>query len=193
VHLISNGIKSDLLCDARLRVERVPGSILFVGRLERMKGIDTLLKAVAEIPGATLHIVGDGSQKKLLSKLTTELGITDRVEFLGYVQPERIAQEYAAAQVFCGLSRSEALGNVFLEAQAAGCAVIGTSVGGIPDIIEHERTGLIVPPNDSAAATKAIKRAMEDEDLCNRITEGGAAHAQQFDWGVIAGKYAQLY
>ena len=193
VHLISNGINVGALADARLKHERVPGRILFVGRLEKMKGVDTLLQAVANLPGSTLRIVGDGSQRAVLSKLTTDLGIVDQVEFLGYLPPEKLAVQYAQAQVFCGLSRSEALGNVFLEAQATGCAVIGTSVGGIPDIIEQERTGLIVPPNDPEAAAKAIFRIMDDADLRRRLIEGGAAHAQQFDWGVIAREYAKLY
>jgi glycosyltransferase involved in cell wall biosynthesis len=193
VLLISNGINASELADARLKYDRIPGSVLFVGRLESMKGIDTLLQAVAKIPGAHLRIAGDGSQKKLLLKITTELGISDRVEFLGYIPSDALAVHYAQAEVFCGLSRSEALGNVFLEAQAAGCAVIGTSVGGIPDIIEHEKTGLIVPPDDVQAATKAITRVMEDADLRNRLQETGAAHAQAFDWQVIAAEYAKLY
>jgi len=193
VHLISNGIHAQQLADARLEYSRIPGSILYVGRLEQMKGIDTLLQAVSKIPSATLDVVGDGSQKNALMKLTTDLGITDRVRFLGYLTSDTLASHYAQAQVFCGLSRSEALGNVFLEAQAAGCAVIGTTVGGIPDIIEHEKTGLLVTPDNIDVAAHAIKRALEDEDLRNRITEAGAARAQNFDWQVIAAEYAKLY
>jgi glycosyltransferase involved in cell wall biosynthesis len=195
VHLISNGINSGNLSDATLRTERVAGRILFVGRLERMKGIDTLLTAVAGLKTKNwqLKIVGDGSLKKVLLKLTTDLGIKDRVEFLGYISPEDVSKEYAAAEIFCGLSRSEALGNVFLEAQAAGCAVIGTSVGGIPDIIEREVTGIIVPPNDAVSATKALERVLSDSDLRYRIIKGGTSHAQQFDWSVIARQYAKLY
>lgn len=193
VTLISNGINSGALADARLKYDRVPGSILFVGRLEPMKGIDTLIEAVSKIEGVTLNIVGDGSLRGSLQKQAADVGIMDRVRFLGYIQPEEIAKEYAMAEVFCGLSRSEALGNVFLEAQAAGCAVIGTSVGGIPDIIEHERTGLIVPPNDVESAVKAIRRVMEEEDLRRRIQDAGAAHAQRFDWQTIAEEYSKQY
>ena len=193
VLLISNGIHAAELADAGLNEERIPGSVLFVGRLEKMKGIDTLLQAVAKVPSVTLDIVGDGSQKELLQNLTTDLGITDRVQFLGYLPSDSLAKHYARAQVFCGLSRSEALGNVFLEAQAAGCAVIGTSVGGIPDILDHEKTGLIVAPDNADAAAQAINRIMEDTDLRNRIQEASAARAQAFDWSVIAAQYAKLY
>ena len=195
VRLISNGINTAQLADARDRVEKVRGRILFVGRLEKWKGVDTLLTAVSQlrVAGYELRVVGNGSQRKNLESLAKDLGISDHVEFLGYISPESIAGEYAEAEIFCGLSRSEALGNVFLEAQAAGCAVIGTTVGGIPDSIDHEKTGLLVPPDNVQAAVNAINRLMEDQDLKHRITTAGAARAQNVDWQVIAGEYAKLY
>lgn len=195
VRLISNGINTAQLAYARDRVEKVRGRILFVGRLEKWKGVDTLLTAVSQlrVTDYELRVVGDGSQRKNLESLAKDLGISDHVEFLGYISPENIADEYAEAEIFCGLSRSEALGNVFLEAQAAGCAVIGTTVGGIPDSIDHEKTGLLVPPDNVQAAVNAINRLMEDQDLKHRITTAGAARAKNVDWQVIAGEYAKLY
>jgi len=195
VHLISNGIHVQQLADARDRVEKVHGRILFVGRLEKWKGVDVLLRAFAQLRVASceLRVVGDGSQREHLEQLTRDLGIADRVEFLGYIPSNTLAQYYAESEIFCGLSRSEALGNVFLEAQAAGCAVIGTTVGGIPDIIEHEKTGFLVAPGNIDAAASAIKRILEDADLRDRIQKAGAARAQSFDWQIIAAEYAKLY
>ncbi len=192
--IIPNGVDLSALSSARDRLEKVRGRVLFVGRLEKQKGIDTLLKAFAELPsGAELRIVGEGSQEAQLKKLVTDLGITDRVAFVGHVSPEQIAEEYAAAEIFCGLSRSEALGNVFLEAQAAGCAVIGTRVGGIPDSIEHEKTGLLVEPGSVADATIALGRLLGDKNLRNKLVTHAAAHVQKYGWQEIAKRYAELY
>ena len=192
--LISNGIDLQSLNAARESTQKVAGRALFVGRIEKQKGIDTLLRAFAELPlGAHLRIVGDGAEYSALQKLTSRLGITDRVEFVGRVEPYQIAKEYAAAEVFCGLSRSEALGNVFLEAQAAGCAVIGTRVGGIPDIIEDDKTGLLVDADNVSDAVVALQKVLSDKTLRAKLAKAGSAHAQNFSWETIASQYAKLY
>lgn len=189
--LISNG----LALQQMPRMEKVPGRILFVGRHEPMKGIDTLLKAFAcvSFPGVHLRLVGEGSVKKSMEALALELGIADRVTFLGFVPMPDVYEEFAQAQIFCGLSRSEALGNVFLEAQAAECGVIGTRVGGIPDIIEDGNTGVLVAPDDSDAAAKAMNRLLTDEPLRTALAAQGRQHASQYDWSQIAKKYAAVY
>lgn len=191
---ISNGIPLSAIRNAMTKHPTEDGTVLFVGRLEPMKGIDTLLTAFADVRSeANLRIVGDGSQRKKLEKLAADLGIADRVTFTGYLPLGQVENEYARAQIFCGLSRSEALGNVFLEAQAASCAVIGTSVGGIPDIITHNQTGLLVSPDNPTAAASAINALLSDPDLLRRIREAGMANAQQYDWKSVAAKYAELY
>ena len=197
VLLIPNGVKLDAIRNALTKVQtKDPGSVVFVGRLEQMKGIDTLIDAfdrAAKKHDLHLRIVGDGSKREALEKQVRSLCLEDKVTFTGYVQSGEVEQEYARAMVFCGLSRSEAFGNVFLEAQAAGCAVIGTSVGGIPDIIENERSGLLVPPNDAAAAAAAIDKLFTDEKLYERLRESGKNNAQNLDWNQIAARYAELY
>ncbi len=173
---------------------RIVGRVLFVGRLVRVKGVDTLLKALAKLPPHShLRIVGEGKAKPDLMLLATRLHIRDRVEFLGYIPTPDVYEEYAKAEVFCGLSRSEALGNVFLEAQAAGCAVVAANVGGIPDIVQHEKTGLLVPPNDPDAAARAIAALLDDDQLRRRLGEAGRKNAQSYDWASIAERYAALY
>jgi len=177
------------------RAAKVPGRVLFVGRHEKMKGIDTLLCAFAQVrhPGAHLHLVGSGSQKKSYEKFADELGIADRTTFLGYVPLPDVYQEFAEAQVFCGLSRSEALGNVFLEAQAAECAVIGTRVGGIPDIVEDGKNGVLVEPDNVAQAAHAIEKLLSDDVLRSALGSAGLQHAAHYDWSQIAEKYAVVY
>ncbi len=191
VALIPNGIDLDRV----FHTGKERGRILFVGRLEPMKGVDILLRAFAKVKGDGVHlrIVGDGSRRKELEALTRELSLSSRVTFVGYVPVEHVYEEFAKAEIFCGLSRSEALGNVFLEAQAEECAVIGTNVGGIPDSVEHGVTGLLVPPDDVFAATQAMQKLIDDPILRGRLSENGKEHSGKYDWRYIAEQYALCY
>jgi glycosyltransferase involved in cell wall biosynthesis len=176
---------------------RDSGRILFLGRLEPMKGVDTLLRAFAEIspripPHVHLRIVGDGSERKSLEALAAELDIASRVTFAGSVTPRKAYDEYAQAEIFCGLSRSEALGNVFLEAQASGCAVVATRVGGIPEIVEHERTGLLVEPDDPHAAAAALKKLLLDMPLRARLVSAAKKSMEKYGWSGVAKKYVEV-
>lgn len=194
---IPNGI---LLKDLRAATERHPkidDRILYCGRLEPMKGVDTLLDAFASFaesrPTAHLVIVGDGSLRRSLEGRYPAFVQEGRIAFRGYLPPQRIAAEFASAPVFCGLSRSEALGNVFLEAQAAGCAVVATHVGGIPDIVTDGVTGLLIHPNDVQAAATALQELLTDDALRTRLAEEGRKNAEAYDWDAVARRYAGVY
>ncbi len=204
--LIPNGVDFAAIRAACARHPKVSGRILFVGRLEKMKGVDTLLSAFAQLPvaptphptppspahggragvGGHLHIVGDGSLRKKLSA-------SRKIEYIGYVSPPVLYREFAEAEIFCALPRSEAMGNVFLEAQAAGCAVIGTRVGGVPEIVLHGKTGILVPPDDSLAAATTLTLLLKDRELREKLSSAAVAHAEQYDWSGIAEKYAAVY
>ncbi len=174
--------------------EKIVGRILFAGRLEKMKGIDTLIEAIKDLPPHVhLHIAGDGSLRSDLQVKANLLGVGDRVKFLGYVQIPNVYEEFARAEIFCGLSRHEAFGNVFIEAQAAGCAVVATNIEGIPDIVQDGKTGILVSPDDPAAAARALSTLLEDGDLRKKFAEAGIRNAQKYDWAEIAQKYAALY
>ncbi len=188
--LIPNGLR---LSDVPLK-DKVPGRLIFVGRLEKMKGIDTLLAAMEQIThDAHLKIVGAGSLRSALEKKAKALGVSSKVTFVGFKRVPDVYEDFAEASIFCGLSRSEAFGNVFVEAQAAGCAVIGTRIGGIPDIIDDGATGLLVPVDDPMAAAKAIDLLLADDSFRQRLAEAGRRNAQQYDWAHIAKKYASVY
>lgn len=193
--LIPNGINSEEIESAVSWYEKIKGRILFVGRLEPMKGIDVLFQALGKLKDESweLNIVGDGSQKEILTKLSQDLGIAQRVHFKGYVAPPDVYKEYAQAEIFCGLSRSEALGNVFLEAQAAGCAVVGTKTGGITDIIQNGTNGILVQPDNLDMSVEAIGRLIRDESLRAKLSTAGKKNAQKYDWGRIAERYSEVY
>ncbi|OGJ55184.1 hypothetical protein A3D11_03890 [Candidatus Peribacteria bacterium RIFCSPHIGHO2_02_FULL_49_16] len=194
---IPNGIHLEAIQRAIKEVKKIFGRILFVGRLEPMKGVDTLLHTFAlirkEFPHASLHIVGDGSERTRLKFLSEKLLIVDSITFTGRMDPPNLYREFAEAEVFCGLSRSEALGNVFLEAQAAGCVVIATRIGGISDIVKSGETGILVSPNNPQEAADAIKEVLYGEKLRMRMTEAGMQNAQKYDWSVIVEKYKRVY
>lgn len=174
--------------------ESVFGRIVYVGRLEPIKGIDILLKAFALLPPhAHLRIVGDGSLRHELELQASMLGIIERVTFVGPLPNPDVYEEFAKASIFCGLSRSEAFGNVFIEAQAAKCAVVATNVDGIPDIVLHEKTGLLVEPENVEQAAEAMQRVLDDKDYREQLAKAAYGHAQLFDWSNIAREYAKLY
>lgn len=195
--LIPNGVPLDLIREACGRVQKVPGRILFVGRLEPMKGVDTLLDAFAALSTVTsrahLRIVGDGSLRQFLVSRFSSLVHDGRVSFAGFIPFPQVYEEFARAEIFCALSRSEALGNVFLEAQAAGCAVVGSNVGGIPDVVEDGKTGILVPPDDPKAAAAALELLLQDTEKREALRRGALERLERYDWKIIAQQYAQLY
>ena len=195
VAVIPNGIPYAAVRSACDRVGKVEGRMLFVGRLEYMKGVDVLLQACATLhsPLSALHIVGTGSREAELKNICDRLQLTDRVRFLGHLSGPDLLREYAEAEIFCGLSRSEALGNVFLEAQAAGCCVVGTRVGGIPEIIRDGETGILVPPENPAAAAGALAKLLSDRVLRAHLASNAVIHAEAYDWDIIAERYASTY
>ena len=193
--LIPNGIT--LTAIAAATCPKVPGRILFAGRLEPMKGVDVLLKAFTAIrrdfPAWHLHIVGDGGERVFLETLSHQLSLDGAVTFTGKMTHEAVLAEFAEAEIFAGLSRSEALGNVFLEAQASGCAVLATNVGGIPDIVADGKAGLLIPSDDVAAATEGLRRLVNDPAWRTAMAEAGRHNAQAYDWDSVAARYGEQY
>lgn len=197
VVLIPNGIDLQLIRKACAAHPKDSGCVLFAGRLEPMKGVDVLLKAFAKAivglsPDIHLRIVGDGSQATTLKNLAKELEIDHRVTFTGRVDHQAVLHEFARAEIFCGLSRSEALGNVFLEAQASGCAVVATNVGGIPDIVKDGESGVLVPPDDADASARAIRLLLSDPWLRAKLSIAAQRGMEKYDWQVITGKYSRV-
>lgn len=195
--LIPNGIDLQGIKAACQNIPKDSGRVLFVGRLEKMKGVDTLLRTFAQAvkgldPSVHLRIVGDGSLSDSLSTLARELDIDHRVKFTGYISGAELFAEYAKAEIFVGLSRSEALGNVFLEAQAAGCAVLATKVGGIPDIVHDQETGILVPVDDIDAAAVELRRLLTDVSLRAKLAVAAQKNAENYGWDEVAMKYLAI-
>ncbi len=147
----------------------------YVGRLSPEKNLTLLLdvarKLLAQNCEVHVLLVGDGPERRALSEHAHRIGIADHITFAGYAADPR--PYYAAMDVFLLLSRSEGLPNVLLEALATGLPVICTPVGGIPNVIESGRNGLVVPLEDVPSPTAAIQQVMTDPKLARRLGEAG--------------------
>ncbi|MBP0444248.1 glycosyltransferase [Roseomonas sp. SSH11] len=134
--------------------------LLAMGRLHANKGFDTLVRAVALVPGAHLSIAGEGPEHAALLTLARSHGVEDRVAFLGWRRDTGAL--LAGCDIFVMSSRHEPLGNVVLEAFSAGVPVVATATAGPRELIAHGETGLIVPVDDPDGMARAIKALIAD-------------------------------
>jgi glycosyltransferase involved in cell wall biosynthesis len=177
--------------------------VLFVGRLAEKKGLRYLIDAMPGVlkqhPDATLVIVGDGPLRGELSLHARDLKLGESVRFLGARSPKDLPEFYSAADVFVGPSiiaeggDTESFGLVFAEAMACGSPVIASDTGGVSDLVQHEKTGLLVPQRDPEAITMAVCRVLADKDLARRLRRNARAHVQRsFTQTAIAERYGSI-
>jgi glycosyltransferase involved in cell wall biosynthesis len=164
---------------------------LFVGVLERYKAVDVLAEAwrlaAARVPDATLHLVGRGTLREIAQAVVRDLPAQAR--WTESLPTPEVARALDEATVLVLPSRSEGLGRVVVEAFCRGRGVVGSRVGGIPDIVEDGVSGLLVPPEDARALADALIRALSDRALAERL--GAAAHAAVQPWLATPEEYAR--
>jgi glycosyltransferase involved in cell wall biosynthesis len=160
-----------------------PPRILYAGNLVPSKGVDLLLHAVAELGrrgvACQLRILGEGTARSDLQALAGKLGIGSLVTWSSFVPQTQMPLEYAAATVTVlpSRGRAEGLGLTLVEALLAESAVVGTSAGGIPEVVRHEVTGLIARDGDATDLAAQIQRLLNDVPLRERLTRAGKEHA----------------
>jgi glycosyltransferase involved in cell wall biosynthesis len=181
-----------------------PGqSILFVGRLIERKGVSHLIRAlgtVRERTPARLVVIGDGPERARLERLAHDLGLASHVEFRGRVSDDELRDAYASAAVVVlpsvldARQDTEGLGVVLLEAMNYSVPVVASEIGGITDIVQHEQTGLLVPPGDERALADALARVLTDRALSDRLGAAGLrALRESFSWERIVGRWEAVY
>tara|TARA_B100000700_G_scaffold221892_1_gene244374 strand:- start:1106 stop:2317 length:1212 start_codon:yes stop_codon:yes gene_type:complete len=158
---------------AQLLPKQTEYLLLFVGRVNEEKGVKELIEATKMLldNGYSVHlaIVGRGHQEQQYKDLTAELNIENSVTFVGWVNSSEIYHYYAAADIFVGPSKRaddgwvEAQGLTFVEAMLAGCKVVGTNSGGIPDAVIDGKTGWLAEPGNAISLSDKIKRALDNE------------------------------
>ena len=197
VQVVPNGIDTARFAPAAspaLRSAR--GSTVGVlTRLDARKGLPHLLRAMAQLrpdlPDAQLVIGGDGEDRSALEREVDSLGLRGRVEFVGAV--DDAAQFYRRLDLFVLPSLDEAFGLVLLEAMAAGLPVVGTRVGGVPEILEDGAQGRLVAPADSQALAGAIRELCRDPLRRSRMAEAARRQALRFDIGHTAKALQAVY
>jgi len=176
--------------------KRSKDRLLFVGRLNKQKGIEVLLHALSRIPDTSLalDVVGDGEDREALVNLAAALGIGDRVHWLGALPQPRLADFYRGAAALVVPSVGEGLGLVAVEAQLCETPVIAFDSGGLPDIIQHDRTGILVKDVDAAALAAAIVSLLERDDRGQSLGAASRMHAlATFAPESVARRYADIY
>lgn len=178
--------------------------MLFVGRIQRLKGIDLALAALAELVPALdrevrLVVVGGASGRggeaevQRLRDLAFELEVADRVDFVGPQPHHRLPVFYNAADVVTVCSHSESFGFAALEAHACGIPVVGTAVGGLSHIVRDGRSGFLVESRDPSVFAARLKTVLSDPDLHREFSGEARAAATAFSWPETAAKFLELY
>jgi glycosyltransferase involved in cell wall biosynthesis len=202
ITVIPNGVDCEPLRQPAARPVELPDSLqakryaLFLGRLVKRKGVDVLLAALSRLPakgGVELVIAGAGEELDSLREQMRRLGLVERVHFTGAVGGDTKSWLLQNARCLAAPSRTwEAQGLVVLEAFAAGAPVIATKLKGLADLIDQDRTGWLVPPEDPDALAQPLAKA-----LAWPVREAMRAHLRkvvaQYSWSVIAGRRLELF
>lgn len=184
--------------------------LLFVGRIEPLKGVDTLVRAIAHmrklgVLGKCPHylaIIGGepdvspenmDAEMKRLQELCHTLGIGDLVLFLGKRDQNLLPYYYSAAEVVIMPSHYESFGMVALEAMACGTPVVASQVGGLAYLVQDNVTGVLIPDGDPIALGETLTRLIRNDDLREQLGDQANEYAQAYSWEIIAEKMKKLY
>jgi phosphatidylinositol alpha-mannosyltransferase len=200
--IIPNGIDTEHFCpNGPRREEFADGktNILFVGRLERRKGLAYLLNACATIkrssPKFRLIVVGPGTVLRLrYKKLVEEMSLTDNVVFTGFISSAELPSYYRSADIFCApATGGESFGIVLLEAMACGKPVVATNIQGYASVLADGEEGLLVPPRDEKSLAKALLSLLHNKSLRLSMGGKGLIKAEKYSWQNITQQVVNYY
>lgn len=183
---------------ATLRPRRCDNPHLVVTRnLEPIYDIPTALRAFSKLresyPGARLTIAGSGPELLSLKELCGQLRLEGFVTFSGRIDNFEIAKLYADADLMLNPSTADNMPISILEALASGVPVVTTTAGGIPDLVEQDRTALLVPVGDADAMARSAVRVLSQPDLAERLSQAGIAEAARYAWPQVRTQWQQAY
>jgi glycosyltransferase involved in cell wall biosynthesis len=194
VEVVHNGVP---VRQPRERLANSPVA-LFVGRLVPEKGVDVLVRAFRHVmlrrPEARLVIVGEGPEAPALRSLVAELRLGERVQMIGRLSRAEVERRFEDSWVQVVPSLSESFGIVAAEAGMRGTAVVASDVGGLPEIVQHEQSGLLVPPGDAEALAAALVRVLSEPALADRLgTAGRRIALERFTEAAYVDGHLRLY
>jgi len=173
-------------------------NLLFVGRMEKRKGLDYLIKAYAllkpDYPDVRLIIVGPGTAlRKKYERFVKKHRLED-VIFTGGVDYNTLARFYRTADIFCApATGQESFGIILLEAMATGTPVVASVISGYSSVMTDGEEGLLVPPKQKIALAQALSRLIENTELCRKMGERGRVTAAKYGWEKISLRILDYY
>jgi teichuronic acid biosynthesis glycosyltransferase TuaC len=183
IAVLRNGVDTGMFhpvdrVSQRARLGLSGTALLMVGNLVALKGHDLVIRALRELPGASLMIVGDGRERRNLEELARGLAVRERVRFLGAVPQDRLADYYGAADALVLASSREGWPNVLLEAMACGTPVVATRVGGTPEIVAAPEAGVLAGEPSERGIVEALQRLLRNYP----DREATRRYAEAFGW-----------
>jgi glycosyltransferase involved in cell wall biosynthesis len=171
-------------------------TILCVARQYPRKHVADLVQAFAlllkYVPHARLRIVGDGPEHAALVTLAQSVGVATSTTFLGGIEDHEVRHEFAHCDVFCLPSVQEGFGIVFLEAMVAGKPVVSTTAAAIPEIVQHGKTGILVPPGDVRSLAGALLLLLNDDQRREQYGSTALEIVQRYDWARVAETFLKV-
>ncbi len=199
IQVIPNAIDLSAFTPAPQRGINSLVRLLYVGRFNVFKNVETLVEAVGKLSQMDvgefeLNLVGEGEQRPVLERMVSELGLTRRVNFVGWVARDQIADRYRQADVFVTATTWEGMPNTVLEAMACGLPIVGTQASGLHELVRDGLNGYLVPTKDPEALAQALARLMGDGYERRRMgRESRKLAEREFAWEYIAEQYVRVY
>ncbi|MEO0010257.1 MAG: glycosyltransferase family 4 protein [candidate division WOR-3 bacterium] len=198
-HVIPNGVDlSNFTPNAPPVLSPAHPRIIYVGRLEKRKGLKYLILALPavlkEFPKASLVVVGYGPLKSYFMRLAHKIKVSDYIQFVGPVSNSKLPGYYTASTVYVAPTvNPEAMGIVLIEAMACGIPVIASDISGYDEVITNGVNGILVPKRNVAKLAEAIITIISNSNLRNRISENALHYVAQYDWKNIATRIESIY
>ena len=198
IHVIPNGVDFEEIKNiCQLEKNIMHPSIFFIGRLEKMKGVDILIRSIpfvaSSIPDVHLYIAGSGEEEGELKHLVKKLDIEENVTFLGFVSEDEKWSYYKSTDLCVVPSVEEPFGIVLLEAMACGKPEVASNVGGIPYIVEDGKTGLLFECGDVDGMAEKVIALLQNKEMREKMGAAGLERAKEFSWDRIAERTVELY
>ena len=195
--LVPNGVDLEKFSDIKKEKSAEEEKIILTdSRLVEKNGVEYVIRAMEFLNNIKLVIVGDGVLRKELKNLAREKNVTDRVEFIGRVDFEKIYEYYAEADVFVRSSLSEGFGNVFIQAMAAEIPVIATPVGGIPDFLVDGETGWFCKVKDPESIAEKIKYVLGEQnkdEVAQVVKNAREMVEEKYTWEKVASEMKKVF
>jgi len=198
IDVIHNGIDTQHFSPPTVSPQNKIPQLISVGRLVKLKGLHHLLEALAQVKqnGQAFHlnIAGDGPEKIHLVQLSEQLGLKERVTFLGHVTYEKLPYQYQQSDLFVLPSLAESFGQVFAEAMACGLPIIGSNTGGIPEVVGPQQNPWLITPGDVSSLAQKITTLLTSPNQRHLLKETNIHHVRNhLTWSHCARTYLNLY